>query len=126
MRYATMMAALLALVVIGCNKKDNAPAPAPAPQMEPMPKPTSQAPLKPADEELSTSPTPSVKPAPIPPDVKPASGSHKYVVKKGDTLIGIARRELGNEHRLGDLKAANPGIDPNKLKEGQEINLPAK
>lgn len=46
-----------------------------------------------------------------------------YVVKSGDSLAKIAR---ANGVSLADLEAANPGIDPKKLKVGQKINLPAK
>ncbi|MFF4927379.1 peptidoglycan DD-metalloendopeptidase family protein [Streptomyces griseofuscus] len=52
----------------------------------------------------------------------PAKG--KFTVKKGMTLLGICAL-LGVT--LGELLTANPEIkDPNKIREGQEINIPAK
>ena len=47
-------------------------------------------------------------------------------LKAGDTMIKIARTELGNEHRLKEIQALNPGLDPSKLRPGQEILIPAK
>ncbi|MDE3084096.1 MAG: LysM peptidoglycan-binding domain-containing protein, partial [Verrucomicrobiota bacterium] len=46
-----------------------------------------------------------------------------YIVKSGDSLAKIAR---ANGVSLADLEAANPGVDPKRLKIGQKINLPAK
>jgi nucleoid-associated protein YgaU len=64
--------------------------------------------------------------APAAPTSQPAAGAKKYTVKKGDTLINIARTELGNEHRLKEIQNLNPGLDPAKLKVGQELLIPAK
>lgn len=44
-----------------------------------------------------------------------------YTVKKGDTLSKIAREQ---GYSLSDFKLANQGIDFNKLKIGQKINIP--
>lgn len=49
-----------------------------------------------------------------------------YEVQKGDTLAAIARDRLGDEKRLPELVAANPGIDPDKLSIGMRLWLPAK
>lgn len=49
-----------------------------------------------------------------------------YEVQKGDTLTAIARDRLGDEKRVPDLVAANPGIDPDKLAVGKLLWLPAK
>ena len=49
-----------------------------------------------------------------------------HTIKKGDTLIGIAKRQLGAEKRLADLQALNPGLDPTNLRIGQKIRLPRK
>jgi hypothetical protein len=49
-----------------------------------------------------------------------------YEVQKGDTLAAIARDRLGDEKRLPELVAANPGIDPEKLPIGKLLWLPAK
>jgi LysM repeat protein len=46
-----------------------------------------------------------------------------YTVKSGDSLAKIAR---ANGVTLAEIVAANPGVDPKRLKVGQKINLPAK
>jgi LysM repeat protein len=51
------------------------------------------------------------------------SSDGTYTVKSGDSLAKIAR---ANGVSLADLKAANPDVDPKRLKVGQKINLPTK
>ncbi len=46
-----------------------------------------------------------------------------YVVGKGDSLAGIARK-FGV--KLDAIEAENPGIDPTKLKVGQKVKIPKK
>lgn len=46
-----------------------------------------------------------------------------YVVAKGDSLAGIARK-FGV--KLDAIEAENPGIDPTKLKVGQKVKVPKK
>jgi LysM repeat protein len=50
------------------------------------------------------------------------AGGSGYIIKDGDTLAGIASK-LGIA--LDDLLAANPGLDPQTLRAGQSIKLPA-
>lgn len=57
-----------------------------------------------------------------PPAGSRPSGSSVYVVKKGDTFGKIAQN---SKTTVKALKAANPGIDYNKIKVGQKINIPA-
>jgi nucleoid-associated protein YgaU len=45
-------------------------------------------------------------------------------VKKGDTLQKIAARELGDSGRWRTLLQWNSGLDPKRLKPGQELKLP--
>ncbi len=52
----------------------------------------------------------------------PAPGGRIHRVRRGETLSLIAGRY---GLRLGDLLAANPGIDPDRLLVGQRIRLPA-
>jgi nucleoid-associated protein YgaU len=69
-------------------------------------------------------PAPSDNGGPGPIDT---SGARTYTVKAHDGLMGIARSQLGNEHRWKEILAINPEIkDPNQLKVGQVIKLPAK
>jgi tetratricopeptide (TPR) repeat protein len=54
----------------------------------------------------------------------PAAGpgqGRPYVVKQGDSPYSIARR---NGVKLDALMAANPGIDPRRLRPGQTLTLP--
>jgi len=49
-----------------------------------------------------------------------------YTIGKGDTLEGIARRQLGDHRRVGELQELNPGVEPKNLRIGQKIRLPRK
>lgn len=51
-----------------------------------------------------------------------ASGGRVYVVKAGDSAYSIARR---NNVKLEALMAANPGLEPRRLRIGQTLNIPA-
>ena len=64
----------------------------------------------------------SAQPASAP---KPKAG-RVYTVKSGDTLARIAERECGNAKLVGQIKALNPGLDPDKIKVGAKLNLPAQ
>jgi len=60
---------------------------------------------------------PVVAPAPV-----PEVAGTEYVVVKGDSLAKIAKK---NGVTLSALKAANPGVEPTKLKVGQKLSIPA-
>jgi nucleoid-associated protein YgaU len=49
-----------------------------------------------------------------------------YTVKKGDTLHSIAKAELGSDAKWKDILAANPSLDPKKLKIGMKLQMPSK
>jgi nucleoid-associated protein YgaU len=49
-----------------------------------------------------------------------------YTVRKGDTLTGIARTQLGDAARIKDILSLNPGIDPAALAIGAVLVLPAR
>lgn len=57
-------------------------------------------------------------------DAKPA----KYVVKPGDTLVGVARKTLGSERRWEEILALNSARipDPDALSVGAELRLPPR
>jgi nucleoid-associated protein YgaU len=55
-----------------------------------------------------------------------AASTRRYEVQIGDTLESIAYRHLGARHRWQDIVALNPGLNPMRLMEGQEIYLPLK
>lgn len=59
----------------------------------------------------------------IPPDQGPSSGQATIIheIESGDTLLGLANR-YGST--LADILAANPELDPNSLRVGQQIIIP--
>ena len=96
---------LLALSLAACGT-----AATPSPSPTPTPSPTVE--LLPTVEP-SSEPSPTVAP----------SATTVYVVKKGDTLIAIAKRF---KITLKALQAANPQVtDPTKLQIGQKLVIPA-
>jgi len=87
---------------------------------------------------LAQNPTPAAPPQPIPaavpvappqpvpaaPPVAPAASTEtrEYVIASGDTLGALAKK---NGISLKTMMAANPGVDPKKLKVGQKVQIPA-
>jgi LysM repeat protein len=55
------------------------------------------------------------------PPVAPEAAASEYVVVKGDSLWKIAKK---NAVTVKAIEAANPGIDPAKLKVGQKLSIP--
>jgi hypothetical protein len=55
-----------------------------------------------------------------------STGTHRYEVQGGDNLENIAYRYLGDKTRWPEIVKLNPGLDPKRLYEGQEILLPVK
>lgn len=125
-RTITTLALVAALsFVAGCDnnkKKTGAEVPPPAP--------AEQAPIAAPLPAPAPAPAPMVvEPSPLPPAPAPAARSGAkaggtYVVQKGDTLFAISRKVYGNNSKVKDIIAANPGIDPNNIKVGQKLNLP--
>ena len=71
---------------------------------------------------------PAVPQAPLPPPVMnppvvetPAVGA-EYTIVSGDTLAKIAKK---NGVTVKALEAANPGVDPKKLRPGKKLTIPA-
>lgn len=120
-----------------------APPPPPPPVSSPTssstttdikPIPTKSAP-PPAPVVTSPPPAPAPVPAPAPkaehakPDhAKPADHAgarpKTYVVQKGDTLSGIAKKFYGEVKKVNDIAAANKLKDPNHIRVGQTLTLP--
>lgn len=48
----------------------------------------------------------------------------QYVIQKGDALAEIAKRQLGDERRLGEIVELNPTLDPQRLVTGRRLWLP--
>jgi nucleoid-associated protein YgaU len=65
--------------------------------------------------------------APAAPEPTSTSGTGRtYVVVKGDTLSGIAKREYGNANKWRTIYEANKGVikDPDLIYPGQELKIP--
>ena len=66
-------------------------------------------------------PTPSSPPAQTTAPPSPTARTH--TVQKGDTYYSIARR---HGISTSSLQAANPGVDPRRLRIGQQLKLPSR
>lgn len=55
----------------------------------------------------------------------PAAGEGVYVVRAGEVLGAIAQRELGRSSRYAEIVSLNPGLDPDRITEGQRLRMPA-
>ena len=152
MKYALATTILAALVCVGCTQKTEPvatgeptlePSGMPGRTIEPMTPAPDVLPPEPATDLVSLAPeetlmptpmapayaapapgTTRVLPPPPAPTPAPAATGGTYTIKKGDTFIKIAREVYGNASRMHAIQAANPGVDPRKLKIGQVINLP--
>jgi len=138
MKYALITAMLAGLVCVGCNTSKKTVQTGPPPEAIPAAPDETVKPLTPPGGESST-PAPATNlTSLVPPEPKPATGvttpptppappataGGTYTIKKGDTFIKIAREVYGDPSRMKDIAAANPGVDPRKLKVGQTIILP--
>lgn len=136
---------LMALLMQGCQKapdanstavpeQTNNPAPPPEQAYVPAPpafvEPTNIPPVPDtstpsvvqttSDVPVTTYPetfAPPVNPAPLPTTL--ATTEHKIV--RGDTLAGLAKQY---KVPLSAIQAANPGVEPSRLKIGQPIQIP--
>ena len=89
------------------------PAPAAAPAgLPPLPAPAKPAPATAAPK--TTTAVPASKSAP----------ADTYTVKEGDSIASIWRSISGSERGWEKLLAANPGVDPSRLKIGQVLKVP--
>lgn len=115
------------------------PASPPAPQGARTPAPPREAPPReprPIDIEIATGggyrtqlkPAPKTEPltgggaAPNPPGTV---GGGTYKILQGDTLAKVAKKTYGRSSASDAILAANPGLDPRKLRAGTEIRMPA-
>ena len=100
------------------------PAPAPVVQ-EPPPPPPAPSAVR-TVKKLPAAPVKGPKAKPAAATVKaPASpagaSANEYIVKPGDTLFLISKR---TNYRQAAIVAANPGLNPNRLRVGQKLNMP--
>lgn len=107
---------VLVLVLSACGQKEETAPPA-TPPVSPPP----QAAPAPSAAAMSEAPAAPVQ-TPQTSAGQAMAGSHGYVVAKGDTLFGIARKH-GLNYR--DLAKWNDIRDPRRLRVGQELRLDA-
>ncbi len=54
-----------------------------------------------------------------------SGGVPVYVVKKNEVLGVIAQQQLGSVRNMQDIIDANPGLNPDRIREGMELRMPA-
>jgi nucleoid-associated protein YgaU len=54
-----------------------------------------------------------------------SSSAREHVVASGDTLSSIAAKYLGSEARWDEIAKANPGVNPNSMRVGTKLAIPA-
>ena len=111
-RLAFVLAGAFAVAACG-----GGPTPTPAPSPSVTPAPTDIYAQSPAPSEAASI-APDVSAAPSTP-----TGGKTYTVKANDTMWAISQK-LGVT--LSALKAANPTVDPTKMRIGSVLVVPAK
>jgi len=111
-----------AVLLVGCSSEPEPVSAVPPPSYSSQSNET----LEPVaiDQGPGIAPGPGVgsyEPEPLTP-AQPANRT--YTIARGDTLWSIAQRTYGNGQRWRDIAQANPSVDPQKLKVGQQIVLP--
>lgn len=127
---AVSVVSLMAMLFEGCKRDENNP---PVDTNDQTSVDTNQQPLEASNPPvvvppISTNATavvsppmaPVVAPAPAPAPEEQAGST--YVVVKGDTLGKIAK---AHGVSLKDLEAANPNVQPSRLRIGASLNIPA-
>lgn len=90
------------------------------PETTATPEPAGTASPEPASTPVPTStPESAAEPSSV-----PASEPTAYVIKRGDTLIGICLSVYGSDERLREVCEMNHIDDPDDIKVGQKILLP--
>lgn len=103
--------------ISGCGTTSRTEAPQAVPEMPAPTPPQAQTETLPAVVEKSKIP------APLPPKVAKSAGGGEYIVQAGDSLGSIAKR---CHVTRAELIEVNKLADPNKLKIGQKLILPAQ
>lgn len=80
---------------------------------------------KPAEpEKPKDPPAPPPASAPVPAKASPAEDFILHKVAAGETLATIAKWYSGKTAAWREIAAANPGLEPSRLKEGQTLKIP--
>lgn len=107
-------------------RDSNAPTGLPAPAVDPNRRSTGPAVEPPAP--LGAKPGESTLPKPAEPakPAAPPAGAKTHKVAAGESLWVIAEDYYGDGHLWKKIRDANPGIDENRLLEGQVLVIPPK
>jgi nucleoid-associated protein YgaU len=137
MRYVLTVAVVLAAIGLGCEQQKPDPQQQPNKPMttaktpEPVRRlpPPMVEPVRPVDDRVGPQPLIITPPTPAGSGhaagiATPPAGGSVYVVKKGDTLWAIAKRQLGDGKRHKEILALNPGLTPSAMKIGQSLKMP--
>lgn len=120
------VASLTAMLIQGCKREQTDMSEnQPPPDTNEMAMDTNQPTMEASNmaPPVAAPPTAVAPPVVTPPSAPaPEATGTEYVVVKGDTLGKIAKR---NGVTLKALEAANPGVEPTKLKVGQKLTIPA-
>ena len=105
---------------VGCNTNRSASSLPPIEPVEQLP------PLEDSDTTIAFGTGPGV---PLDPDTaaiddSAAPSARHHTISRGETLWSVALLHYGNGQRWRDIQEANPGIEPRKLRIGQEIVVP--
>lgn len=121
---AVHVAGLTALLLTQGCKREMPPEPVPQPDVPTMDTNTpSLLDTNAATVTTNLPPIGEVPPPYVPPVETPVvPAMTKYVIQPGDSFYTIAKSHGVSQKAV---EAANPGVDPKKLKPKQEINLPA-
>ena len=121
---------LVAMLIQGCHREaPEAQAPVdtntPAmdtniPAMDTNVSPT--VPMAPSNTMAAVPVPPPVAPPVVVPPVEPSAAGTEYTIVSGDTLAKIAKK---NGVTVKAIEAANPGVDPKRLKPGKKLTIPA-
>jgi LysM repeat protein len=103
---------LTAMLIQGCKREQISEGPPPVD--------TNTVVMDTNPPSMEASNPPVVAPVLVAPPVSETPGT-EYVVAHGDTLVKIAKR---HGLTLKALEAANPGVEPAKLKIGQKLTIP--
>lgn len=107
-----------AAVQSGATVSTSAPEPVatPEPTTPPTPEPT-----QPPTPEPTQAPTPEPSAEPT---QEPVAEPTSYVIKRGDTLIGICIATYGSDEKVREICSLNNISNPDDIKVGQKILLP--
>ena len=119
--YATQQAAAKAAAA----QNNSRPAqPTTTPTTSPLPDDMTLAPTDSPGPRTGITPLPGDQTPPARPTAHPAAAhARTHAVLPGETMAGIARKAGVT---LSALKAANPAVNPKKLRAGQVLNLPGQ